>query len=94
VRFDRLDPGGLDAAVEGLVGAGFQPWFALEAREEADCRARLAANSLLGLLDWPPMAGIGRPMKVRFHDPRDRQRFLAGAHVETSRDPDSSRAPR
>ena len=34
-------------------------------------RARFAASSPLGLLDWPPRAEVGRPVRVRFYDPRD-----------------------
>jgi hypothetical protein len=94
VRYDRLDPAGLDAAVEDLVRAGFQPYFVLEAWEEAQFRDRFARSSALGLLDWPPMAEIGRRVKVRFYDPRDRDRFLAGEHVGTVRDPADARGVR
>jgi hypothetical protein len=94
VRFDRLDPDGLDAAVASLVRAGFQPYFALEAWEEAGFRARFAGHSALGLLDWPPMAEIGGQVKVRFYDPQDRKRFLAGERVATFRDPAGVRGVR
>jgi hypothetical protein len=33
------------------------------------------------------MAEVGWPVKVRFYDPRDRERFLAGEHITTVRDP-------
>ena len=78
VRFDRLDPQGLDAAVQFLEREGHRPYFVLEAWEEAPFRERFAASSPLGLLDWPPLAEVGTPVRVRFYDPRDRQRFLAG----------------
>jgi hypothetical protein len=87
VRFDRLDPRGLDAAVQFLDHAGYRPYFVLEAWEEVQFRDRFARSSALGLLDWPPMAEIGRGVRVRFYDPRDRERFLAGEHVATVRDP-------
>ena len=50
-------------------------------------RERFAASSPLGLLDWPPLAEVGTPVRVRFYDPRDRQRFLAGESVTTAREP-------
>ena len=86
VRFDYLDPQGLDAAVQFLDRAGYRPYFALEAWEETQFRERFARASPLGLLDWPPMAEVGRPVKVRFYDPRDRRRFLDGEPVPTARD--------
>jgi len=87
VRFDHLHPQGLDAAVQFLDREGRLPYFVLEAWEEARFRERFAAFSPLGLLDWPPVAEVGRPVKVRFYDPRDRQRFLAGEPVATAREP-------
>jgi hypothetical protein len=94
VRFDALDPGGLDAAVHFLDRAGYRPYFVLEAWEEAQFRDRFARSSALGLLDWPPMAEVGRPVKVRFYDPRDRQRFLAGESLTTAREPIDDRGRR
>jgi len=94
VRFDYLDPEGLEAAVQFLERAGSRPYFVLEAWEEAQFRERFARSSPLGLLDWPPMAEVGRPVKVRFYDPRDRQRFLAGEPVATARDPVEDRGRR
>jgi hypothetical protein len=94
VRFDHLDPNGLDAALQDLRRAGYSPYFALEAWEEPQFRERFARSSPLGLLDWPPMAEIGRPVKVRFYDPRDRRRFLSGEPVATVRDPLEHRGPR
>lgn len=87
VRFDYLDPAGLDAAVRHLDHIGRRPYFVLEAWEEAQFRDRFARHSLLGRLDWPPAAEVGQPVKVRFYDPRDRPRFLAGEPVTTVRGP-------
>ena len=87
VRFDHLEPQGLDSAVRFFEGEGYQPYFALEAWEETQFRNRFSRSSPLGLLDWPPVAEVGNPVKVRFYDPRDRQRFLAGERVTTTRDP-------
>jgi hypothetical protein len=93
VRFDYLDPSGLDAAIAYLQQAGCQPYFALEAWEEAQFRERFSGASALGSLDWPPIAEVGSPVKVRFYDPRDRARFLAGDHVRTAREPGGPGAP-
>jgi hypothetical protein len=86
LRFDYLDPHGLDQAVEFLDRVGNRPYFVLEAWEEAQFRDRFARSSALGLLDWPPMAEVGTPVKVRFYDPHDRRRFLAGEPAATARD--------
>ncbi len=94
LRFDHLDPKGLDAAVQFLDREGHRPYFVLEAWEEAQFRERFAASSPLGLLDWPPLAEVGTPVRVRFYDPRDRQRFLAGEPVTTAREPLGGRAAR
>jgi hypothetical protein len=87
LRFDHLDPQGLEAAVAFLDRTGNRPYFVLEAWEEAQFRNRFSRSSGLGLLDWPPMAEVGSPVKVRFYDPRDRERFLAGERITTVHDP-------
>jgi hypothetical protein len=87
VRFDYIEPHGLDDAVRYFDEAGRRPFFVLEGWEEARFRDRFAGHSALGLLDWPPVAEVGRPVKVRFYDPHDRARFLAGEPVATARDP-------
>jgi len=94
LRFDQLDPDGLDAAVAFLDRTGNRPYFVLEVWEEAQFRNRFARSSSLALLDWPPMAEVGAPVKVRFYDPRDRARFLAGEPVSTVRDEIQGRDPR
>ena len=89
IRFDYLDPQGLDAAVQYLQQAGYQPYFALEAWEETQFRDRFSQASGLGRLDWPPVAEVGHPVNVRFYDPRDRQRFLDGDTVKTFKEPNA-----
>jgi len=86
MHFDHLDPQGLDAAVQYLEQSGHQPYVALETWEEAQFRDRFSRASGLGRLDWPPAAEVGHPVKVRFYDPRDRQRFLDGGTVATFRE--------
>ena len=86
IRFDHVDPRGLDAAIAFLDRSGRRPYFVLESWEEEQFKDRFAAHSPLGRLDWPPMAEVGRPVNVRFYDPRDRARFLAGEPVTTVRE--------
>jgi hypothetical protein len=85
LRFDHLPPDALDGAVAFLQARGYHPFFALEAWEEDQFRSRFSASSPLGALDWPPVADVGGPVTVRFYDPRDRARFLAGETVSTFR---------
>jgi hypothetical protein len=94
VRFDRLDPQGLDSAIADLDREGYRPYFVVEAWEESLFRDRFAGSSLLGRLDWPPAAEIGRPVRVRFYDPRDRRRYLAGEPVPTAEGPIDARGRR
>lgn len=91
IRFDHLDPQVLDSTVQLLEREGRRAYFVLEAWEEAQFRDRFARFSALGLLDWPPIAEVGKPVKVRFYDPRDRRRFLAGETVATVRGPSDAR---
>ena len=83
IRFDFIEPDGLDRAVAFLQQAGCQPYFALEDWEEAQFRTRFAAAGTLGRLDWPPAAEIGGLVKVRLYDPRDRARYIAGEPIRT-----------
>jgi len=91
IRFDFLGPQGLDAAVQYLQQSGHPPYFALEAWEETQFKEQFAKASGLGRLDWPPVAEVGHPVKVRFYDPRDRQRFQDGGTVTTFREPSPQR---
>jgi hypothetical protein len=54
----------------------------VERWEEAGFRARFAAHSPLGALDWPPRLDVDG--RVRVYDPADRARHLAGGRVETA----------
>ena len=94
IRFDYIEPDGLDRAVAFLQQAGYQPYFALEDWEESQFRSRFASSSAFGRLDWPPAAEMGSPVKVRFYDPRDRARYLAGEHLRTVKDRDQSSVDR
>jgi hypothetical protein len=90
LRFDWLDPAWLDRAVAHLDRLGRPVYIAVEAWEEKQYRERFAETSFYGKLDWPPRAEIGKAVKVRFYDPRDRQRFLDGETIRTVKSPGAS----
>jgi hypothetical protein len=81
VSWDTLDSGSLDAALTFLRAQGLIPMLLLDAAEEPEFRARFAAASDAGRLDWPPLARVGRTIRV--YDPADRARYLAGATIPT-----------
>lgn len=83
ILWDSLDPGWLDRALDHLRESGRPPYFVFERFEEERFRARFAAHSGFGELDWPPMAQIGTD--VRVYDPRDRERYQAGESIRTER---------
>jgi hypothetical protein len=81
VSWDTLDPGSLDGALAFLRAQGLTPILLLDAAEEPEFRARFGAASDAGRLDWPPIARVGRTIRV--YDPTDRARYLAGATIQT-----------
>jgi hypothetical protein len=83
--WDSLDPQWLDRAVAWLKSRDLHPIIVVEEWEEPAFRNRFASVSTFGNLDWPPQFDVGR--QVRFFDPEDRRRYLAGEalHTETIR---------
>jgi hypothetical protein len=80
IVWDALPPDGLDRAFEFLRARQLKPYLLFERDEDATFRQRFA-DSPTGAVDWPPMADIGRV--VRVFDPADRPRYLAGANITT-----------
>ncbi len=78
IRWDWLRSDGLEPAVEELRQRGFVPYFVVESWEENQFKDRFGRSSGLGRLDWPPVAEVGTPVRVRFYDPRDRARSERG----------------
>jgi len=78
IVWDELDPAWLDEAVSALRARGLEPYFVLDAGEEAPFRARFGQDpsSVLAALDWPPMAEVAS--QVRVYAPADRERYLRG----------------
>jgi hypothetical protein len=79
VVWDQLDPAWLDRALAYLRARGLRPYLLFEGPEEGNFRARFAATSEVGALDWPPMADI--LSRTRIFDPDDRQKYLTGQRV-------------
>jgi hypothetical protein len=78
-----LDPDELDTAVAWLEARGRPVYLVLEGWEEGDFRQRFAASSAAGRLEWPPVAEIGRA--VRIWRLADRERYDRGELVRTER---------
>jgi hypothetical protein len=81
LAWDMLDAGALDEALAFLRLEHYVPMLVLDTSEEVDFRARFGAASEAGRLDWPPIARIGRTIRV--YDPADRARYLAGTRIDT-----------
>ena len=73
IAWDTLDPASLDRALDFLRDRGLVPMLMIDAEEESAFRARFANSSLIGRLDWPPVARVART--VRVYDPADRARY-------------------
>jgi dolichyl-phosphate-mannose-protein mannosyltransferase len=85
LRWDMIDPARLDSALEELRQKGYPPYFVLETWEEASFRRRFAGYSELGSLEWPPLADVGRSVRVRIYDPSSLVRYRAGEEIRTDR---------
>ena len=77
LSWDTLEPGSLDRALGFLRSRQLTPFLLLDVAEEPVFRARFEAASPIGRLDWPPLASVGRT--VRVYDPADRDRYFAAA---------------
>jgi Dolichyl-phosphate-mannose-protein mannosyltransferase len=70
----------IDETARWLRSLDRPTYLALEDWEEAAFRRRFDGQAL-GALDWPPMAEIHAPVRVRFYDVRDRARYLNGERL-------------
>jgi hypothetical protein len=80
LSWDTLEPGALDRVLGFLREQGLTPILLLDTSEEAAFRQRFEASSPIGRLDWPPLARVGRT--VRVYDPADRARYFARAGAQ------------
>jgi hypothetical protein len=81
VSWEALDPAWLDRSLAWLEERGHTPYMMFESWEEPRFRGRFGLHSDIGKLDWPPKYEVDRV--VRIYDPRDRERYLRGEHVNT-----------
>ena len=76
LTWDAIVPSRLDATIAWLIAAGRPPFIAVEDPEEPAFRQRFERQRF-GALDWPPMAEIHLPVRVRIYDVAQRDRYLA-----------------
>lgn len=82
VRWDAIPRGRLDAVIESLEAAGYQPYILLEDWEDELFNKQFATN-FYGTLEWPPVFEyLGYP-RVRVYSTADRARQLAGERILT-----------
>ncbi len=82
LAWDAVEPSALDASIGWLRARGFAPYIALEDAEESPFRTRFASQDC-GQLDWPPLAEVHAPVRVKIYDPTERARYLSGTRMET-----------
>jgi hypothetical protein len=82
IAWDAIPRGGLEATIAALAAAGRRAFIVLEDVEEPGFRARFAGEAS-GPLDWPPLAEVHAPVRVRVYDPEDRAAYRGGARIET-----------
>jgi hypothetical protein len=80
VSWDTLEPGTLDRTLAFLREQGLTPFLLLDTAEESTFRQQFEATSPIGRLDWPPIARVGRTIRV--YDPADRARYFARANAQ------------
>ena len=82
LRWDLLQPGTLDTAIDLVQASGRQAWLLVEAWEQPLLRERHGGR--YGALDWPPAASISTTVPVALYRPGDRAAFLTGSNIATS----------
>jgi Dolichyl-phosphate-mannose-protein mannosyltransferase len=80
ISWDTLESGTLDRVLLFLREQGLTPILLLDTSEEATFRQRFEAASPIGRLDWPPLARVGRTIRV--YDPANRARYFARASAQ------------
>jgi hypothetical protein len=84
VRWDFIEAGSLDRAIDQLAGAGYDLWIALDAWEEELFRQKFPATRA-ARLDWPPRVEAGSELLTRAWRIADREPFMRGERVITDR---------
>ena len=74
LRWDMLEPQRIDATLEGLRAAGYDPYLLLEDWEDELFRTRFAATSAVARANWPSALEYRGPISVRVLRIADRER--------------------
>jgi hypothetical protein len=82
VAWDGFPPEDLDRTIAFLAARGRAPYLLLETSEEARFRERFRSTSVLSALDWPPVAIVGR--EVRLYRLADRRAYFEGRDITTT----------
>ena len=85
LRFDLLQPKWFDTAITKMRARGYRPYVIVEEPEMELFKARFRDASVLGNLDWPPVAELPRPVRVQIFDPADRGKWRAGRLMSPQR---------
>ncbi|MGE3277346.1 MAG: ArnT family glycosyltransferase [Vicinamibacterales bacterium] len=83
IRFDTLPSRWFNDALSKMRTRGYRPYFVIEEPEEVVFKARFRPVSPLGYLDWPPIAELDGPVRVRIYDPGFRDRMRRGEQYPT-----------
>ena len=81
LRWDLLEPDRLDETLDGLRAAGYIPYVLLESWEDDLFRARFAATSVVGNVDWQSAIEYYGPASVRVLRLDDRAAYFGGRRV-------------
>jgi hypothetical protein len=87
VRWDMLEPHGLEWALDVLRSAGYAPYILLESWEEELFRTRFGSHGAVGRVDWPAAFHYRGPIDVRIYSVDDRADYLAGEDIVTQQIP-------
>ena len=86
LRWEAATPDSLPPAIETLEKSGRQVYVVLDAFEN-ELFIKKFASVPEASLDWPPMVDAGTTHRTRLWRVADRERFLAGEHINTVRLP-------
>ena len=81
LRWDQLEPERLDATIDGLRTAGYEPYLLLEEWEDPIFRARFGTSSVAGNADWPSAIEYYGPVNVRVLRFGDREAYFRGTRL-------------
>ena len=78
LRWDLVEPDGLDRTLETFRSAGYEPYLLLEDWEDEIFRGRFAATNVAGNADWQSAFEYYGPISVRVLRAGDRAAYFSG----------------